>query len=137
ISVDDRKRRKSCSVRDAKLVVDVTEVNLHGTFGEIKLPGYHLVRVSLAQRDDNLPLAWGQCLHELLALHSTPRFALHRAVDDIGREPFSTPSNLMAPLRLPQRSEAMALARDGSAGSRRENHRSRSQADHARDRRWL
>src|SRR5262249_58885677 len=90
ISVDDRKRRKSCSVRDAKLVVDVTEVNLHGTFGEIKLPGYHLVRVSLAQRDDNLPLAWGQCLHELLALHSTPGFALHRGVDDIGGGPFST-----------------------------------------------
>src|SRR5262249_56891332 len=94
ISVDDRKRRKSCSVRDAKLVVDVTEVTLHGTFGELKLPGYHLVRVSLAQRDDNLPLAWGQCLYELLALHSTPGFALHRGVDDIGREPFSTRSNL-------------------------------------------
>ena len=63
ISVDDRKRRKSCTVRDAKFVIDVTEV--HGTLGEIKLAGYLLVRVSLAQRDDDLPLAWGQCLHEL------------------------------------------------------------------------
>src|SRR5262249_42899233 len=87
ISVDDRKRRKSCTIRDAKLVIDVTEVNLHGTLGEIKLPGYPLVRVSLAQRDDDLPLAWGQCLHELLALHSTPRFALHRSVDDHSRPP--------------------------------------------------
>src|SRR5262249_61590510 len=94
ISVDDRKRRKSCTVRDAKLVIDVTEVNLHGTLGEIKPAGYHLVRVSLAQRDDNLPLAWGQCLHELLALHSTPHFAFHGSIDDIGREPLSTASNL-------------------------------------------
>src|SRR5262249_28020414 len=57
-SVHDRKRRKSCTVRDAELVIDVTEVNLHGSLGEIKPAGYHLVRVSLAQRDDNLPLAW-------------------------------------------------------------------------------
>ena len=47
--MDDRKRRKSCTVRDAKFVIDVTEVNLHGTLGEIKLAGYLLVRVSLAQ----------------------------------------------------------------------------------------
>src|SRR5262245_53639142 len=94
ISVDDRKRRKRCTVRDAKLVIDVTEVNLHGSLGEIKPAGYHLVRVSFAQRDDNLPFAWGQCLHELLALNSTPHFAFHGSIDDIGREPLSTASNL-------------------------------------------
>ena len=33
ISVDDRKCRKGCTVRDAKFVIDVTEVNLHCTLG--------------------------------------------------------------------------------------------------------
>src|SRR6516165_7362820 len=69
-------------------------MNLHGTLGQIKPAGYHLVRVSLAQRDDNLPLAWRQRLHELLALHSTPHFSLHGSIDDIGREPLSAAGNL-------------------------------------------